>query len=230
MLRLFNRGHLEEKRFVQYLRSVGVEVWEAGESGDLKTLMRYSDHEGHFGGTPDGVGRAFQEIPNNEPAVLEFKTHNAKSFDKLVNDGLVGTKYSHFIQMQVSMHKMHINWGVYCAVNKDTDALHMEIIQYSKLEPTRALEKAGRVIRSPAPLQRIANTPASMACKFCQFQRLCHFGDVSPDYNCRTCLHSRVASGGLFLCDKHGTVLTEQNQRDACSNYKANPLLSGRQP
>lgn len=230
MLRLFNRGHLEEKRFVAYLRSVGMEIWEAGESGDNKQAMRYSDHNGHFGGTPDGVGRNSPDLPTGQPAVLEFKTHNAKSFTKLQENGLLGTKFEHFVQMQVSMHKLQIQYGLYCAVNKDDDDLWIEVLQYSPREPLAALDKAKRVIDSEVPLKRIADTPASMACKYCTFQRLCHFGDVAVDRNCRTCAYGRPDKHSLWICLLKGVALGETAQRAACDQYSANTAFQGRQP
>jgi hypothetical protein len=240
MLRLFNRGHLEEKRFIGYLRSVGVEVWEAGESGDMKAQMRFSDHAGHFGGTPDGVGRGIAELGPDVPFLLEFKTHNAKSFAKLQSEGLVRTKWKHFVQCQVCMTKLDLQFAVYCAVNKDDDALFIEIISNNGVEGPRAIERAGRIIWAKEPPPRVNNSPAHFACKFCHLARLCHFGDVQPERNCRTCQWSRPddSGSGDWLCfhPEHDAAfgdnvpLNEAAQRAACPSYEVNPLLQGRQP
>ena len=60
LLRLFNRGHLEEARFVGYLRAVGIEVWDTNPDSKGKDgkpeQWRIEDHAGHFGGSLDGVG------------------------------------------------------------------------------------------------------------------------------------------------------------------------------
>lgn len=229
MLRLFNRGHLEEKRFVNYLRSIGVEVWEAGEAGELKSAMRISDFEGHFGGTPDGIGRGLKELPD-QAVILEFKTHNDRSFNSLISDGLLKTKFQHYIQIQVLARKLNLEAGAYCAVNKDNDALHIELVKHRPEDSQRALEKAGRVINSPVPLPRFGSNPGSYGCKFCIFNRLCYFGDVQPDVNCRTCEHSQIGKFGSWHCNLHNATLPESVQRTGCRNYSVKPELIGRQP
>lgn len=249
MLRLFNRGHLEEKRFIEYLRLIGVEVWEAGESGENKTLMRFSDHHGHFGGTPDGVGRGIKELGPDVPFLLEFKTHNRKSFDKLMAEGLVRTKWKHFVQCQVCMTKMDLQYAVYCAVCKDDDSLFMEIISNNGVEGPRMLERAGRIIWSKEPPPRVNASPSYFGCKFCHLSRMCHFGDVEPERNCRTCVHSQPVAGyddGKWECthkerrlellfpesnpENEDYFITEKRMRSACGHYQVNPVYIGRQP
>lgn len=241
MLRLFNRGHLEEKRFIGWLRAAGIEVWEAGEAGDQKQQMRISAHAGHFGGTPDGVGRGFPEL-GEEPALLEFKTHGDKSFAKLKAEGLMMTKWKHFVQMQVYMTEMSLRFAVYCAINKNTDELFIEIISNDGQEGPRAIERAGKIIWSKEPPPRVAKLPTAMSCKFCHLQRLCWFGDVQPARNCRTCKHSTPLHDGsgdwgcvnLHHLDPERGVfhkqLDEAAQRAGCNWYEVSPYLKGRQP
>lgn len=242
MLRLFNRGHLEEKRIVQWLRNAGIEVWEAGEAGDLKARMRVSAHFGHFGGTPDAVGRGFPELPSGEPALLEFKTHGDKSFTKLKAEGLMMSKWKHFVQMQVYMHEHKLRFGVYIAINKNTDELFIEAIEYDGIEGARAIERAGRIIFAKEPPLRVAKLPTSPVCKFCHLARLCWFGDVKPERNCRTCKHSLPLTDGSGnwgclalhnLAPEHGIYhkeLDEAAQRAACPHYETKAELVGKQP
>lgn len=220
MLRLFNRGHLEEKRFVGWLRAAGVEVWEAGESGDMKASMRFAGHLNHFGGTPDAVGRGIPEL-GTEPFLLEFKTHNKKSFDQLISEGLMRTKWKHFVQCQVCMGELKLSKAVYCAVCKDDDRLNIEIVQYDEREHRRAIARAGEIIWSQVPPARIGKNRAHFACKYCHLNELCWVGG-KPEVNCRTCLHSEPArdGSGNWQCNRHGCQLDEKAQRAGCQAYQ----------
>src|SRR5690606_8070485 len=77
LLRLFQRGQLEEPVFVKELRQAGVEVWEVDP--DTGRQIRIALFGGHFSGSMDGVALGLLEAPKT-PHLLEFKTHNAKSF------------------------------------------------------------------------------------------------------------------------------------------------------
>ena len=52
LLRLFNRGHLEEARFIAMLLMIGCEVYQQDAEGNQ---FRISHAEGHLGGSGDGV-------------------------------------------------------------------------------------------------------------------------------------------------------------------------------
>ena len=66
MLRLFQVGHTAEARFADYLEGIGLIV----QLCDPKTgeQRRISDHNGHFGGSLDGVATNI-----DEKFLLEFK-------------------------------------------------------------------------------------------------------------------------------------------------------------
>ena len=54
MLRLFNRGHREEARFIEWLRGIG---WEVSDGPNGEDQWRVSAVMGHFGGSLDGMTR-----------------------------------------------------------------------------------------------------------------------------------------------------------------------------
>ncbi len=234
LLRLFERGQLEEARFVGFLRAIGCEIWEFNTNAPLKDgkpqQWRISDHDGHFGGSMDGVGRGIPDLPPGTVFVVEFKTHSAKSFAKLKESGVIGAKWEHFIQMQVYMHKMGLKHALYCAVNKDTDELHFEIVAHDAEVSKTALDRAGTIIYANEPPERIGTSPGAYGCKFCDMNRLCHFGDVAPDRNCRTCRFSRPGAAGLWVCGLRAIDLDDAAQRAGCGSYQVNPKLQGVQP
>lgn len=236
ILRLFNRGHETEPRFFLWLREAGLEIHEAGESGAQKEQMRISFADGHGGGTPDAIAR---NVPSelfglDEWVLVEAKTHNDKSFKKLIADGIMKTKWEHFVQMQLYMHGHGLKWALYCAINKNDDETRYEFVQYDEREARRALARGDMIVSSDEPPPRIGKNPSDFRCKFCHLSRLCFFGDVTPDRNCRSCKFSKpvsremVANGfpaGGWYCSLHKSSLDEAAQRAGCSSYEVNPHL-----
>ena len=218
MLRLFNRGHLEEPRFIALLVMIGCQVWQVDANGKQ---FRIGDHNGHFGGSMDGVIQGLPDIPD-QPVLGEFKTHNAKSFEKLVTSGVLTAKWEHFIQMQLYMGKNSLKWSAYCATNKDTDAIHIELVQFDQLQYLRYLERAGMLIQATSPPPKINESPGWFKCKFCDQKEVCH-GGAPLAVNCRTCHWSRVAEEGRWACvyppsPEHN--LSKEVQRIGCAAYE----------
>ncbi len=240
LLRLFRRGQREEAHFVAILKSIGCEVWEADPATGKQ--FRISRENGHYGGSLDGVARGCPDLPPDTPFLTEFKTHNDKSFKKLQEEGLLRAKWEHFCQMQEYMGEMSLLYGLYCAVNKNDDQLYFELVKYSQSQHEIGKARANRIVWSPVPSPRIAEQPSNFNCKWCHFQRLCHFGDVAPVKSCRTCKFSKPSADsiakGLWQCDHPiqddsplcGNYLTEEEQRRGCQYYQVNPVLTGRQP
>ncbi|KKK61528.1 hypothetical protein LCGC14_3013440, partial [marine sediment metagenome] len=97
MYRLFETGDREEGRMAANLRSIGCEVHD---HDDVGKQFEVSALGGHFSGHMDGCALGIPEAPKTWH-VLEFKTHNAKSFKKLEKEGVQKSKPQHFSQMQI---------------------------------------------------------------------------------------------------------------------------------
>lgn len=225
MLRLFGDGHHLEPRVLAWLRAAGIELWVAGEFGTDKALMRVTAHDGHFGGTPDFIGRKIPDLDPTVAALVEVKSHNEKSFNKLVADGIMSTKWKHFVQMQVYMGYHKLPWALYIAYCKNDSRIQPELVQFDQKAYDRALDRAGAIIWNADPPTRIGKNPAHFGCKFCHLKRLCYFGDIQPARNCRTCQWSAPIPGGQWTCKLHSQNLDEAAQRAACPSYQVNPKL-----
>lgn len=219
VLRLFNRGHLEEARFIAMLLSIGVEVWQQDANGKQ---FRISDAEGHFGGSGDGVARGIPDLPPGTACLLEFKTHSAKSFKGLVDEGMRGAKFEHYVQMNVYMRKMGLAAGLYLAVNKDNDELYGEIIALDTEVADQFIERGRKLVFASEPPKRISESPGFWKCRFCNHRPVCHL-KAEPDLNCRTCRHSAPGPDATWSCALHQVLLDKDVQATGCPQYARHP-------
>lgn len=188
ILRLFNRGHLEEGRMIAALLTIGCQVYQQDANGKQ---YRISDVAGHFGGSGDGVVTGLPDLPAGMPALTEWKTHNDKSFSALLKGGVRESKFEHFIQMQVYNLKMGLPWALYGAVNKNDDHIHLELIQTDHTIGQEFLERGRKIIMMKSAPKKISESPGWFECKFCDHKPVCHQG-AAPVRNCRTCAHVEV--------------------------------------
>lgn len=220
MLRLWNRGHLEEGRFIALLQMIGVTIYQHDHATGKQ--FRISDHGGHFGGSSDGVAIGLPDFEPNTPVLTEFKTHNEKSFKDLVTKGVREAKWEHYVQMQVYMAKLSLSWGCYFAVCKNDDTLHAEMIAYDDMTAQRYVARAGVIIKSNTPPPKINQSPSWFKCRFCDQRRVCHFNE-KPQVNCRTCFFGQPVDGG-WRCNFHNVPLDRAQQLAACGNHRYDDL------
>lgn len=224
ILRLFNRGHLEEARFIAALLTIGVQVYQQDANGKQ---YRISDHGGHFGGSGDGVGIGIPDLPAGAAALLEFKTHNDKSFKKLAQVGVREAKFEHFVQMQSYMRKMQLMFALYGAVNKNDDDLYFEIVQLDTAFADQFIDRARQIIAMQQPPKKINESPGWFGCSWCDHKPVCHL-KARPERNCRTCVHAVARLEGGWFCTQpehdaaygDNVPLTESMQREACEKHE----------
>lgn len=225
MLRLFQRGQNEEAQFVADLRAAGVTVHDVDPATGQQ--FRFKDIGGHFGGSMDACAVGLLEAPKTW-AVCEFKTHNAKSFAKLKNEGVEKAKPEHAAQMNLYAHWSGMTRMFYLAVNKDTDELYSERLHYDKAQAQSLIEKAHRIITVQEPPARISERPDWWSCQWCSFKPQCHEGAI-PLVNCRTCAHStaELDGDGRWSCARFGVDLSTETQRQGkqCPAHVFNPSL-----
>lgn len=221
LLRLFDRGHETEPRFIKWLADAGCEV----RAHDLETgeQFRISDVNSHFGGSLDGIAR-WPQFFGSQEFLLEFKTHNDKSFKKLQTESVKRAKPIHYTQMQVYMAKRDLPFALYCAINKNDDHIYLEIVPVDGgvYPPVRAY--AERIIVSDVAPPRINNSASFYICKFCDEQTVCHYGGI-PGVNCRTCISSKPVENGEWHCSRWGAAIPDEFQRDGCEKHVYKPEL-----
>lgn len=223
MVRLWNRGHMEEGRFIALLLTIGVAVIQQDEHGQQ---YRFTALGGHYSGSGDGFLLNVPDLPAGVPALGEFKTHSAKSFKELLELGVRLAKKAHYVQMQTYMGNFGLQYGLYVAVNKDTDHIYCEIVQFDGQTDKMYLERARRIIYDTKLPDRIRNaSPGYHVCKFmCDFPLVC-FGTTKPDRNCRTCQHGFAMPDGTWQCALHSVTLDKAAQIAGCQSYTLDKAL-----
>lgn len=221
ILRLFDTGQREEARLVEELRGIGAEVWDKDpESGDQ---FRVSACGGHFGGSLDGIAKGLPEAPQTA-AVLEFKTHNDKSFNELEKSKVRVSKPQHFDQMTIYMGLMDLTRALYMGVNKNTDAVYTEWVEFDKPHFDNLIERAQHLIDRTSSPEPLSHDPSYFICKMCNFHKHCH-GGVAAEANCRTCCHASPIENAAWACDHHKKQIDDETQRKGCEAHLMIPSL-----
>lgn len=220
ILRLFNRGHMEEGRFIAALLTAGMKVYQQDAQGNQ---FRISGFGGHVGSATDGVVVGCPDLQDPNVAILtEMKTHGEKSFLKLKKEGLQESKFMHYVQQQVYMGKTDLRASLYLAVNKNTDEIYAELVPYDEVVASHFLDRADQIAGADeAPVGLSSKGASWFECKMCDFSGVCYRGEM-PVVSCRTCRYSIAKDDGDWHC-RHSVVnatLTTEQQVEACKYYE----------
>ena len=240
LIRLFNRGHLEEGRIIACLLMLGAQVYQQDANGQL---FRISWADGLAGGSGDGVAVGIPDLASNTSCLLEFKTHGEKSFVELAGKlsewrnyvsgkgpftgkGVKACKPEHYIQMQTYMRKMGLPVALYVAVNKNTDDIYMEIITANTEVADQYLDRGEQIVWLEKAPTKLSSSPGFFKCRFCDHHPFCHL-DAMPDLNCRTCQFAQPlrGEGGKWGCNKHKMELSKEKQLLGCPDWYQNDSL-----
>ena len=223
MLRLFQTGHLAESRFVADLRAIDVEVYDVDPATSKQ--FGFSDHGGHARGHMDGCAR---HVPGGGKKwhVTEYKTHAAKSFAALKKDGVKKSKPQHYAQMTWYMGQSGMDRALYLAVNKDTDDLYAERIEFDATEYEKIQAKFDAIIFAAEPPAKISEDPKYYICNMCSHKDVCH-GHRVPPVSCRTCVHATPErdGDGRWSCAKYKADIPIAAQRTGCDSHLPLPFL-----
>ena len=224
MLRLFNRGHLEELRNNAWLRGIGATVWDYDYNAPKKADGSYpqitiSGVNGHFGGSCDGVVQLPPVFGVPFPMLQEFKTNGTgKGFNDVRNEGVEKAKVNHWAQQCVYGYKLGLDYSLYWNTNKNDDDIHMEVVKLDHKLGAHMEAKAELIITSQEAPARLSDNPTNFLCKFCNFSKVCHQGDV-PLTNCRSCAYARPIENKQWFCDKHNGTPPDDVIKTGCGDH-----------
>lgn len=222
--RRFDTGKIEEERLLNDLELAGIIV----ERSDPATgeQFRVSLADGWLRGKMDGRATNIPEAPKTVH-VVECKSHNDKSFKDLVKKKLQASKPDHYGQCQAYMHAQSLTRCLYIAVNKNTDELYSERIEYDKTYCLRLEAKAERIVKSNIAPPKLFEDPTSKAafpCTWCSSRPQCHEKEFARK-NCRTCLSASFESGAVVKCFLFNKVLSYEEQQVGCPAHLYLPSL-----
>ena len=212
MIRLFNRGHLEEGRFLAMLECANIEPCNADPSKDGK---QYGGRQGWFGGSIDGLAKNVPDLPN-ENVMLEFKTMNDSRFSAMTKKGVYTTDRRYYLQMQANFSNMNtlypslnLKHCLFMCVNKNNDDIYIEIVDYDEEIGKSMIDKANNLATSSIP-KVLKPCKAYMPCKMCEYRDICFENIEYPHKDCRNCANC------LFTADGECTCLIGDKYSESC--------------
>lgn len=225
LLRLFQHGDSEENRAADDLRQVpGVKL----DTIDPETGEQFRvELAPHIGGAMDGKIIGIPEAPKTLH-VWDHKTANDKQFAEFKRAGLAKWKPVYYTAAQLYMLGSKIKRAVYTVQCKNDDEMHSERIHYSMADARQAMTKATSIRDSGIPPAKIAESPTSYLCRYCDFKRACHHaGHETLERNCRTCISSYPADDGTWRCtlNDEDKALSVDEQKAGCKWHLFIPEL-----
>lgn len=214
MLRLFKRGHDEELKLTHWLEAIGVSVVRIDPATGKQ--YKFSAIHGHYGGSWDGIG-TIAEFP--ERFIVEYKTHNDKSFKHVKKYGVKKSKPRHFAQMGNYGRANDVRYALYVYVNKNDDDIDFEFVELNYELADALTRKAGDIITSPHPLPKIAASQTHHICQMCFMRDVCFNGE-QPAKNCRSCISAEPHEGGEWFCKAWNNVIPRDFVPHGCDNWR----------
>lgn len=219
ILRLFRRGTREEATVVDDLRAIGMHITHTGP--EQKTV----DFGHGIKGSLDGViEKGVPGAPTATPHILEVKTHNKRSFDKLTQ-GIAIDAPMHWAQMQAYMLGSGLHHGLYVAVCKDDDRIYTERVTLDEAKALALVDRAMRIVQADRMPEPLSADPTWYQCKMCAAHDLCHGSKTTKQVNCRTCANATATPDG-WRCERYeADGIPVEYQRQGCDAHVLHPDL-----
>jgi hypothetical protein len=160
--RIFKTGHVLESLVYEWLRLGGVTIYDVDADG-----KQFGFTDGIVQGHIDGIA-----ILNGEKYLLEIKTSNEFRYKAFVKDGFCSDeKYQ--AQIHIYMNKFKMQKCLCVVLNKNTQELYMEIVEYDEFIALSALERGKNVVAMEEIPERKYPNKSFFKCKFCSHYSIC---------------------------------------------------------
>ncbi|MEO3475500.1 hypothetical protein AAFN86_26850 [Roseomonas sp. CAU 1739] len=173
ILRIFDAGHQFEALSIRWLRHAGFDLRDRGADGEQ---FGFAAAGGKLRGHADGVIVAGPEVGIRWPSLWEHKALGQKSWTDLVKRGLRLSKPVYFAQVQLYMAYLELEVALLTALNRDTLALHHEVVPFEPDEAQRLSDRAVDILRAAEAGElppRIAVARDFYLCRFCPYASRC---------------------------------------------------------
>ena len=156
--------------------------WLRAAGFDLRTQRRdgrqfgFIAAGGRLRGHIDGVIVGGPDIGVPWPVLWERKAVNAKAWNDIAKRGVRAAKPVYFAQVQIYMAYMEIGVTLFTALNKESQALHHELVWFEAGEAQALSDKAVDILRAVEAGElppRIASASDFYLCRTCPYARRC---------------------------------------------------------
>lgn len=182
--RIFDRGHDGEARASEYINRAGFDLQEEKPSGgqwgfqaarDPETgIYRLRGHaDGKIVGGPELIGDI--TLTDKYPLLWENKMLKASRYNKLQKKGAREAEWEYFVQCQVYMAYLELEWCLFTAISADTMHIHAEIFKLDLAVAQDASDKGVRVVKSANPMElpRQTENQYDRRCMWCDYKQKC---------------------------------------------------------
>lgn len=213
MQRLFNTGHKEEARIIEWLQGAGYNVSFQDENGKQ---FKISNVEGHFGGSIDGI----VNIPALGNCLLECKTNkDGADYEILFENNLQIAKPKHWSQTCTYGSQLGLTHAIYINKNKNNDDLYIEPVELNWKHGEENINKAREIIYSEVVPAKLSTTAAYWECKNCNFVDICHRGKAIQK-NCRSCKFAMPGPNASWHCRKWNSEIPKEHIANGCDAWE----------
>lgn len=163
--RIKDSAYKDISRFIVALRGIGYKIWD-----EKKQVIAL---DGQLRGNIDGVVLGVLEAPKREH-LLKCSSHKDKYFKDLKNHGVKRAHFEHFIQVQIYMGLLGLKRCLYLAINKNTDEIMQERIEFDSEFFKAQMRRAERIKSAHVAPVKISESPKWWRCKACEYWEDCH--------------------------------------------------------
>jgi hypothetical protein len=177
-LRIFDVGHYFETLSIRWLREAGFDLRTHRTDGEQ---FGFSAATGRFRGHIDGVIVDGPDIGVAWPVLFEHKAVNSRTWADIARSGVQRSKPLYYGQLQIYLAYMELETALFTALNKDTQALHHEIVAFDARAAQALSDKAVDVIQAAESGElprRVTDYPDSFVCRWCPYAERCWKGPV----------------------------------------------------
>ena len=173
ILRVFAAGHQFEYLSTRWLCAAGFDLRTSDTNGGQ---FGFETASGRIKGHIDGVIVGGPDVGVTWPALWEHKALKASSWNDTVKRGVQASKPVYYGQLQIYMAYMDLSVALFTILNKDTQALHHEVVPFDAVEAQLLSDKAIDVIQAADAgelLPRISDHSDFYPCRWCAYARRC---------------------------------------------------------
>jgi hypothetical protein len=164
--RIFDMGNIIEDYVVELLKKAGITVYDKDENG-----KQFGFVDGKIAGHTDGV---LMGLPESElPHLFECKSANDKNYKLFQKDGVEKTNNKYYVQCQVYMQKLNLSKCLFVVLNKNTQELHFETIDYKKDVADVYLSRGKDIAEMENEPDRKYSSSKFFKCRFCNYNKEC---------------------------------------------------------